>query len=452
MSKSNLHILQVSTSDIGGGAEKIAWDLLESYKLHCCDSWLAVGNKRSINANVIHLQNDKYRNHWARFWISIGDILSPLVGKVPGTGLLRQWLCWVGQTRRFLEIQKGHEDFDFPATSKLLELTNEQPDIIHCHNLHGEYFDLRVLPWLSQQAPVILTLHDAWLLSGHCAHSFDCNRWKTGCGNCPDLTIDPRIKRDATAYNLEQKREIYKKSRLYITTPSQWLMKKVEQSVLAPAIIEGKVIPNGVNQSIFHPCNKQAIRKKLGISQDAKVLLFTANTIRNNIWKDYKTMRIAIDKVAKSLTEQNLLFIALGEDAPLEQVGQAEIRFVPYQKDPEAVAHYYQAADVYIHAARADTFPTTILEALACGIPVVGTAVGGIPEQIEDGITGFLTPQGDAEAMASRIVQLLEDERLRLKMGMQAADNARKRFDLDRQAGEYLRWYEIIIKKWSNDY
>ena len=80
---------------------------------------------------------------------------------------------------------------------------------------------------------------------------------------------------------------------------------------------------------------------------------------------------------------------------------------------------------------RIDT-PTTILEALACGTPVVVTAVGGIPEQIEDGITGYLTPPGDAEAMAARIVQLFEDDGLRARVGVQAAEDARKRIDLNK--------------------
>lgn len=449
MDKSNLHILQVNTSDIDGGAEKIAWNLLESYKLQGYDSWLAVGNKLSKNANVLLIQNDKYRSHWARFWIANGNMFSPLVGKVPGAKLLRRCLHSFGQIKRFLEIQQGYEDFNFPATEQLLELTDRKPDIIHCHNLHGNYFDLRELPRLSQQVPIILTLHDAWLLSGHCAHSFDCERWKIGCGHCPDLTIYPKIKRDATAYNLKRKQKIYGKTRLYIATPSQWLMKKVEQSVLSPAIIERKVIPNGVDLSIFHSSNKQAIRTKLGISLDVKVLLFTANGIRDNIWKDYNTMRTAIYKVAECLKESNLLFIALGENAPPERIGQAEIHFVPYQKDPEDVACYYQAADIYIHAARADTFPTTVLEALACGIPVVTTATGGIPEQIEDGITGFLTPQGKAEAMAERIIQLLENDQLRLRMGTQAADAAKKNFDLEKQVKEYIDWYIEIIIKWK---
>ena len=135
----------------------------------------------------------------------------------------------------------------------------------------------------------------------------------------------------------------------------------------------------------------------------------------------------------------------LGEASPPEQIGDVEIRFVPYQKDPKKVARFYQAADLYIHPARADTFPTTVLEALACGTPVVASAVGGIPEQIVEGRTGFLVPVGDARAMAGRVLDLLADEGLRLWMGRQAAEDAAQRFGLERMVREYLAFYEEML-------
>ena len=129
--------------------------------------------------------------------------------------------------------------------------------------------------------------------------------------------------------------------------------------------------------------------------------------------------------------------------------GGARIQFVPYQKDPAVVARFYRSADIYIHAARTDTFPNTILESLACGTPVVATAVGGVPEQVDEGQTGFLTPPGDSEAMAARISQLLENDNLRHTFGCRAADTARRRFDLVRQVEDYLNWYYEILEKWS---
>jgi len=453
-----LRILQVNTRDIGGGAESVARNLLHAYQACGFPSWFAVGRKRSHDPHTILVPNDDCHSLWADIWFAIGNTLLPLVGRVRGVGRLRQWLGLIRQPGRLVEINRGHEDFQFPGTLRILELPPLQPDIVHCHNLHGDYFDLRALPWLTQQVPVVLTLHDAWLLSGHCAHSFGCERWKTGCGHCPDLTIYPAIRRDATAYNWQRKREIFGKSRIYLATPSRWLMQKVEQSILAPSIVEARVVHNGVDLSVFHPADREVVRTELGIPMDARVVLFTANGIRRNMWKDYQTLRIVVGRVAECIHEQKLLFIALGENASPEHIGGSEICFVPYQNDQKIVARYYQAADVYVHPARADTFPNTVIEALACGTPVVATAVGGIPEQIKsigqpnyslDEATGVLVPLGDGEAMAEAIVILLTNTPLREQLAENAVKDARKRFDLKQQVKTYLEWYQAIVESWD---
>jgi glycosyltransferase involved in cell wall biosynthesis len=320
------------------------------------------------------------------------------------------------------------------------------------------------LPWLSRQAPVILTLHDAWLLSGHCAHSFECERWRTGCGNCPDLAVYPTVNRDATSYNWRRKRDIYSKCKLYVATPCEWLMQKVRSSMLGSAVAEARIIPYGIDLSVFRPADKKAVRESFGMPQNSKVLLFAANGVRKNPFKDYLTMRDAVSFVAERNREKDIIFIALGDGESSEKIGQAEIRFVRYQKDPKVVAAYLQLADLYIHSARADTFPNVILEALACGTPVVATAVGGIPEQVKgmriddqgmpplncygvDEATGILISEADAKGMAAGIERLLDDPDLRSRLSDNASKDAALRFDLQRQVNDYLEWYETILKR-----
>lgn len=415
-------VLQVNSADSAGGAEKVGFDLHKAYLGRGLQAWLAVGRKHTRETSVLAMSN-----------AAAGK------GSWPIARRLARWLRTVRADSR------GHESFEHPATWRLLDMPPARPDVLHLHNLHGYYFDLRALPWLSGQVPTFLTMHDPWLLAGHCAHSFDCERWRTGCGQCPNLRIYPAIRSDATAHNWTVKRDIYRGSRVYLATPSRWLMDRVSASMLAPAVIEGRVIPNGVDLRHFHPADRAAARAAVGLPQDAKVLLFAANGIRANMWKDYHTMRAAVAALAERNEGGELLFVALGETAPSERIGRAEIRFVPFQTDAARVAQYYQAADVYLHAAKVDTFPNVVLEALACGIPVVATAVGGIPEQINAGRTGFLSPAGDGEAMAVATGRLLSDEGLRLRMGVEAAADARARFSLDRQVDEYLGWYERVL-------
>ncbi len=441
----DLHILQVNTLGDGGGAAKIAQSLHQAYLAQGIKAWLAVGWGAEHMPGVLTICDKPEHDPWARLWFASARTLSPLVGKMRGAGWLRNQLRLLGQPKRILEMLRGHEDFDHPGTWRILDLLPAKPHIVHCHNLHGGYFDLRALPWLCEQTSVVLSLHDAWLLSGHCAHAIDCERWETGCGHCPDLGAYPAILRDATAFNWQRKREIYSRCALYVATPSQWLMGKVKRSILSQAIMESRVIPNGVDLEIFHLADRRLARRALGLPDDAQVLLFAANGIRKNRWKDYHTMRSAIALAAERLKGRTVIFVALGEGGSSEHIGHATIRFVPYQRDQRVVALYYQAADLYIHAARVDTFPNTVLEALACGTPVVATAVGGIPEQIEDGQTGFLVQVGDYEAMANRICRLLTDDDLRQQMSLQAEHAARQRFDVRRMVADYLRWYQQIL-------
>jgi glycosyltransferase involved in cell wall biosynthesis len=140
-----------------------------------------------------------------------------------------------------------------------------------------------------------------------------------------------------------------------------------------------------------------------------------------------------------------VILLVLGEQGKPVSFENGEVQFIDFQRDADTLVQYYQAADVYVHAAKSDTFPNTFLEALACGCPVVATAIDGIPEQIEEGRSGFLVPAGDADAMASRVIHLLSNERLRTSMGTAAAEIASRSFGIQRQVQTYLDWYEQML-------
>ncbi len=439
-------ILQLGTFDRSGGAEKVAWNLFDGYRKRGFPSSLAVGRKVSGDPDVLEIPKEARSGRSVSLLNGFRDALKPWDGRIRGVGRLRNEARTLAGGIGLVLAKYGVENMDFPASHKILDLPQVRPNIVHAHNLHGGYFDLRYLPQLSHQVPVVITLHDAWLLSGHCAHSLGCERWRTGCGHCPDLNIYPGIRRDATAFNWGRKRRIFEKSRIYLAAPCEWLLERARDSILAPAIVDWRVIPNGLDLAVFKPDDQGSARAALGIPRDVKLLLFAANGGKNNPFKDYEMLRATLAKVAEQ-TPQDVWFIALGEDAPDEQIGRVQIRFVPHQGDERQVARYYQASDIYLHAAREDTFPNTVLEAMACACPVIATAVSGIPEQVIEGETGFLVPAGDAQAMANRVLLLLADEDRRFDMGKSSADRAARRFDLSKQIDNYLDWYREILFK-----
>ncbi len=434
-----MQILSINTRDIKGGASQIMWQLHRSYRQRGYQSWLAVNEKHSEDPYTVAIPHlDPIGKGILKIAAKINTLYPSAVSTV---------LKIVAEPLKYWEFLQGHENFHYWGSRNLEKLVPITPEIIHGHNLHGDYFDLRQLPQLSQHTPLVLTLHDAWLLSGHCAHSLNCERWQIGCGECPDLRIYRSIIRDATAFNWQRKANIYQRSKLYIATPCQWLMDKVQHSMLAPAIVDAKVIPNGVDLNIFKPAPKAEVRAKLGLPQNALILLFCAEAIRRNYFKDYTMLYDTVAKISQQQSSSPICFVVLGDESPKEKLGNVEILYVDYQSDRATVASYYQATDIYLHAAKADTFPTSILEALACGVPVVATAVGGIPEQVTEDVTGFLVPQGDSTAMAQRIIKLIESESLRNAMSQNAAQIAKQAFGVELMVEQYLSWYQEITDR-----
>ena len=447
-----LRILHVNTLDQGGGAERNSRALAAGCREAGHAAWLAVGTKVGNDPHTLRIPDER-SGAWSRAVLR----LATAARKVKPIRRGGRWLQRLAFPANYFDHLRGREDFHYPQTRNLLRLPPEPPDLLHAHNLHGGYFDLRQLPDLSRQLPFVVTLHDEWLLTGHCAYTGDCTRWRTGCGACPDLGTYPAIRRDATAKNWKIKSEIYLNSLLFLAAPSRWLLEEAKRSMLASGTVDARVIPNGIDLELFRPADRGNARAELDIPQDRHVLFTSANRILSNRFKDWATLRAAAAILAEQIPEETVTFIVLGERGAAERIGRVEIRFVPYEPDPRRIALYYRAADVFLHAARSENFPTTVLEALACGRAVIATAVGGIPEQIRDladpavgeAATGVLVPARDAEAMAHWIRALLADPILRSRLGENARKDAEARFGFDRMLATYLRYYEDAIDRFQ---
>jgi glycosyltransferase involved in cell wall biosynthesis len=457
-----LTIVSVSTSDSGGGAERIARELHESYAAAGEDAWLAVGARRTNDPRSVALPNLEHRSAWTRAWTRVADTMPQRGASFHAARALRDI---VADPLRWANRRTGREDFDFPGTPALMNLSGRTPDAFHMHNLHGDFFDLRELPRFTALAPTILSLHDAWLLSGHCAHSFDCGRWETGCGACPALWIYPAVPRDATAFNWRRKRDVFAQSAVRVGVPCRWLAERVRRSMLMPAVRELRVIPYGVDLDVFRPADTAAVRAELGLDPSRPVMLVFANALRAHSWKDSETFRGALERL--NAAAAGAQWIALGESGPDIQVGAVRLRRVAPEADDRKFARWYQAADAYVHPARADTFPLVVLEALACGTPVIGTDVGGVGEQIvsasfiagargdagSDEANGAVVAPGDPLTLASAIEAVIAlDPVARATLAANAARTAQLRFDRRRHERDYLDWIRELVAERAGEF
>jgi glycosyltransferase involved in cell wall biosynthesis len=441
-----LDIVQVSTADVMAGAERIAADLHRASLARAIDSHLAVGFCFDDVPGSVLIPNDERRSRWARTLLRLQPRLPrPPIRPSIAALAVRRALKVAAEPGRAWRRSRGYEDFDYPGTAGLATIGGRPTDILHLHNLHSGYFDLRCLPRLSAEAPTVVTLHDTWLTTGHCAYTLECERWRTGCGSCPHLDSQPAVLHDKTAENWALKRDVLSRSAVHVVGPSQWILDRVPDSILGPAAVDVHLIPNGVDQSIFKPGDKQAARAELGLPADHLVVVFNVVSERN-LYKDMATVRAALPSIVEGVAPRPVLVVALGgtsSDGP----GGAKILGVPFLKEPVQVARYLQAADLAIHAARAENHSLAVLEAQSCGLAVVASDVGGMGEALVDGVTGLLVPPRDPGSLAAAASALLGDDARRERMGRAAAEHAREAYSLDRMVEQYLKLYASIRRR-----
>jgi len=309
-----------------------------------------------------------------------------------------------------------------------------QADILQLYNMHGSYLSHRILPALAAGRPVVWRLSDLWPLTGHCAYPGDCGRWQVGCGSCPDLGTYPPLPFDTTALLWRIKQVTYRKlSSLTIVAPSSWSEQAARRSPLF-SDLETVRIPNGLDLSRFRPGGRAEARARFGIPDNAICLLFSAH--------------VAIDNPRKGtqLLEQALRILPAGRDIHLLVAGQGAEKWrdrIPQPVIPlgfvtdDATLHAANlAADITVLPSTVENLPNTLLEALACGLPVIAFNAGGIRDAVVDGVTGLLVKPNNPAALAGAIDRLANNPAVRQTMAREARLLAERDFS---ETGEVAR-------------
>lgn len=422
LNDAGMRITFVNTHDVIGGAERCSYDLARSFRAAGDDATLLVGRKLGDGSFVkqlsYHPWDWKLRSFaHGRLGLTDTTILAPLYG------------CFTIDALR-------------------------DADLYNIHNMHGAYWNFWTLPLLARRAPVVLTLHDEWFLTGDCAYTYECERWRKGCGSCPQATEKEPGDRvciggaDATKLNLKLKRMVTRfldPRRVAIVSPSAWLAGQAERSPHLARFRRVR-IPYGVDLEVYRPRDRQETRRRWGVVGDDFLVLASAA----NLFDKRKNLRLVLD----ALREPNwplrarLVLVGRMSDAIKDEIaGNPRCLPMGYQREAIDMARAMSACDLAVVPSRSDNFPYTALEAQACGLPVLAADTGGIPETIEANATGWLfDPTIAAGAFAEEIARIMTLQQYSQNAaGKAARERALEHFSMARFVSAYRNLFSELI-------
>ncbi len=363
-------------------------------------------NHQSLVAYGRHFKDDHENTY------KIGNLLSYTLHGIDTRLFDRHGFSSIGATKKFIK------DVDF-----------SQFDVIHLHNVHGYYLNIDLLFDELKRAnrPVVWTLHDSWSYTGHCAFYVNaaCDKWKTGCNHCPEKGEYPKsIGLDQSERNYEDKKEIFNRlDRLTLVTPSLWLQNELKASYLSKYPV--KHILNGVDLSKFKPLKERQENEKFTILGVA------------NIWEKRKGLDL-FNKLAETLPDDYEIII-VGK-IPSRITKHPKIMHIHRTDSVEELAKIYSQADCFLNPTLDDNLPTTTIEAIACGTPVITFDTGGSAEII-DSSCGCVIDKSDFHALLKAI------ETIKSQGKAFYEDNAHQRstlFDKKLMISNYMDLYKEI--------
>lgn len=307
------------------------------------------------------------------------------------------------------------------------------PDIIHLHNIHGYFINYPLLFRFLREwgGPVVWTWHDIWPMTGHCAFfgKDQCDKWKTACHECKRKTVYPAsLLNNRSSRNFEDKRRAFSGMKdLTIVLVSDWLNEMRKDSFLKDT--HGVVIHNGIDLDMFSP--------EPVPSKEKGYVLAVANVWTSEKgWDDIMSLRKIladdIDIIMVGLNDKQMANLPNGIKGLRRTQNLNELRSL------------YSNAIAFINPTWGDNFPTTNIEALACGTPVITYRTGGSPEAI-DSNTGIVVEQGDVQGL-KKAIETIRTSSDRFTPELCRA-RAEKYFNQDDRFEEYFELYEKIINK-----
>ncbi len=310
-------------------------------------------------------------------------------------------------------------------------------DIVHLHWITNAFFDIKTLSRFNK--PIVWTLRDMWSFTGGCHNSMDCNNYKSGCGKCPHLGSNNL--NDLSRWLVKRKQKSYQNSFTPVAI-SKWMRASARSSLLMRNY-DIRLIYNGLNTSVFKPADNKIVRENLNLPAEKKIVLIDAQATMH-IWKGYNELKICLER----LRSKGYLFLFFGEtdDLFIKQLKTDCISLGKITNDKK-LSEIYSASDVYLTPALQEPFGKTIIEAMACGTPVVCFDANGPKDIVDHKKTGYKAIPYDPVDLSEGVKWVVSDKQRTNQLGNESILKINNHFDINIIAKQYINLYNFLLKK-----
>lgn len=420
-----MKILHISTYDIVGGAARTAHKIHRQMRFAGIDSRMLVSRKH-VNSNDVSVccLNNGF------LFKKLHDLRQRRIRKLSNGFSINR--------------ERGPYHHDLNCITRLeLKKNCRGSDIINLHWV-ANFVDYQAcFSAFRGRTPVVWRLADMNPFTGGCHYDWDCEKYAKGCGECPHLT--PRSAGDLSAAVWKRKNSIFSKlkaSDLHIVTLCRWMDQKVEKSPFFSRFPRTR-IPNGVDLNVFHPKPGAPLKKKLGIDPAKQVILFLAEYIHVK----RKGLQLLLTALAMLEQKSRYALLTVGKETLEEYPASIEHHHLDTVNNNELLADIYNTADLFIVPSIQENFPNTALESFACGTPVVGFRIGGLPDIVDHGVNGFLADEPTSDSLYRCIAHFFDQPAdAAEKMGYDAAEKATRNWNLKKQVAHYIDLYTRILE------
>jgi len=320
-------------------------------------------------------------------------------------------------------------------------INNLDPDIVNFHWLTNGSVNLTDLRYI--KCPVVFTLHDVWAMTGGCHCNLECNNWKSECHSCPQLGKSLLGFEFAPLLRMRKVSAYAQIPNLTVVSPSRWLAKIAKESKCFPNS-NIKVIQNCLDVNLFTQGDKTDARLKLRLPLNKIIIGFGAVNATSVSYKGYDLLR-QIMHLLRQRGVENLHLVVFGDNDD-GSFFPYDVSFLGIKDCEKDLSIIYQAFDIFLSPSRQDNFPSTVMEATACGTPVVAFAIGGIADIVKHKVSGYLSKPFDVNDFADGVQWVMGSAERLSSIGQAAYDFTSTYCAPNTVARKYLKLYHSLIK------